>query len=63
MKGSIIPQYLYNAYGEDLDGQYNFAESFAKVDLMFADMAMQLNRLRNKVSRLLVCGWDVHGLE
>ncbi|MFO1370644.1 MAG: hypothetical protein U1F46_16795 [Marinagarivorans sp.] len=47
-EGQHYSQYLYNAYGEDLDGQYNFAESFAKVDLMFADMAMQLKQAKEQ---------------
>ncbi|HNG62007.1 MAG TPA: hypothetical protein PKZ52_19460, partial [Cellvibrionaceae bacterium] len=45
-EGHHYSQYLYNAYEQDLDGTYNFAESFAKVDLMFADMATQLKQAR-----------------
>lgn len=47
-EGQHYSQYLYNAYREDLDRQYNFAESFAKVDLMFADMAMQLKQAKEQ---------------
>lgn len=47
-EGQNYTQYLYNAYEQDLDGQYGFAESFAKVDLMFADMALQLKQAKEK---------------
>lgn len=41
-EGNHYTQYLHNAYGNNLQGQYHFEESFSKVDAMFADMALQL---------------------
>lgn len=42
--GNNYSQYLYNAYAQDLDGKFSFAESVLKVDAMFVDMATQLQQ-------------------
>lgn len=53
-------EYIYNAYEKDLDGEYNFETSFAKINDMFFDVGEQLRTAENPYSHILVMsmGWN-----
>ncbi|MEM5529591.1 hypothetical protein WN093_12260 [Gammaproteobacteria bacterium AS21] len=57
-------EFLYNAYGNRLSGEFNYEKSFAELDLLFNDLTERLNNT-NAYSHIIIMsmGWNNDQLE